>query len=273
MDGSVRVALKIQYLGTHFYGWQWQPARRTVQEVLELATARIAGHPVKCSAAGRTDTGVHADGQVVHFDTLKILPGETWRKALNGTLPEDVVVREVAWVPERWHARFTALWREYRYSILDSSTPDLFARHGSWFYPYSPLDEQAIAAALATLPGHHDLRAFRRSGSNRPHSLVHVYGTECLRRGELIHIRVRANSFLYGMMRLLVGVLAEVGSGRLSVEAFQTLWKDGNREAVKYAAPPAGLCLIGVGYPDNPFTTTNGHFDYGSALEEYPMIN
>jgi tRNA pseudouridine38-40 synthase len=249
-----RIALKIQYLGAAFCGWQWQPGQRTVQQSLEEAIGRIARHPVRCHAAGRTDTGVHADGQVVHFETARTLAAASWLRAINSALPEDIVVRAAAPVPPDWHARFSATWREYRYLILDEPVADLFWKGTSWFYPYCPLDSARMGAALATLESReHDLRAFRRSGSSRPHSLVRMHFAECTRSGRLVEVRVRANSFLYGMMRLLVGSLAEVGSGRWSVEEFQRLWKSGNRERIKYAAPPQGLCLVGVGYPCDPF--------------------
>jgi tRNA pseudouridine38-40 synthase len=265
-----RLALRVQYLGGHFLGWQWQPGQRTVQQCLEETTERIARHPVRYHAAGRTDTGVHASGQVVHFDTHKKLAPETWVRGLNSLLPDDIAVRAAAYVSDHWHARFTALWREYRYCIHNSTVPDLFVRAHSWYYPYCPLDSEAVAAALATLPGHHDFRAFRRAGSSRPHSLVHVYTAECTREGEQIAIRVRANSFLYGMMRLLVGALVEVGSGRWSVERFAGLWQAGNREQIKYAAPPQGLCLVGVGYPDDPFKVNRIGFARCHTGQEKP---
>jgi tRNA pseudouridine38-40 synthase len=257
MDQAVepqRVALKIQYLGTGFFGWQWQPKQRTVQLIMEEALTKIARHPVRCYGAGRTDTGVHASGQVIHFKTTKLLPAEIWVRALNGVLPDDVVVRAAAYVDDYWHARFTAIWREYRYTIHNSKTPELFVRGHSWFYPYCILDVEAMHRALSSLEGRdHDLRAFRRTGSLRAHSLVHVHFARCTAQEDKIFIQVRANSFLYGMMRLLVGSLAEVGSGRWSPEAFAELWKSGNRNAVKYAAPPQGLSLIAVGYPEDPF--------------------
>ncbi len=264
-----RLALQIQYLGTHFYGWQWQPGQRTVQQSLEEAVSRIARQPLRCTAAGRTDTGVHADAQAVHFATTKRLPPITWLRGLNSLLPEDIAVRAVAEVADDWHARFSAHWREYRYVIYNSDVPELFIRRTSWFYPYCRLDVEAMSEALATMVGHHDLRAFRRTGSVRPHSLVHVYAVECCREGAQISIRVRANSFLYGMMRLLVGALAEVGSGRWSVDAFQNLWKSGDREALKYAAPPQGLCLIGVGYASDPFSNNGNLNGRCHTIHEY----
>lgn len=256
-----RIALKIQYLGSQFCGWQWQTGKRTVQQALEEAIGRIARHPVRCHAAGRTDTGVHASGQVVHFETTKRLPGLTWVHGINSALPEDIAVRAAAAVPADWHARFSALWREYRYLIYNDPIPELFVRRSSWFYSYRPLDVESMATALASLCGEHDLRAFRRAGSRRRHSLVRVLEVECAASGVQIAVRVRASGFLYGMMRLLVGSLVEVGGGRWSVEYFQTLWKSGNRQAIKYAAPPEGLCLIGVGYPFDPFVQNGNQTD------------
>jgi tRNA pseudouridine38-40 synthase len=123
----------------------------------------------------------------------------------------------------------------------------------SWHYYYAPLDENLIQAALKPLLGKHHLAAFHRAGSARSHSWVEVQAAECYRKGSLLHIEIQANGFLYGMVRLLVGILVEVGSGVRSLEDFTNIWQTENREKVKYAAPPQGLCLLRVGYPDFPF--------------------
>lgn len=254
---TVRIALELQYLGTHFYGWQRQSRHRSVQQALEEAIASRAHHPVVVHGAGRTDTGVHAAGQVGHFDTQSSIPPEHWRHVLNNCLPEDIAIRASTAVPPGWHARFSACWRQYRYLILNQQQPDVFWRLFSWHHR-APLDVKIMDYALQSIVGSHDLEAFRRSGSSRPHSWVTVEKVICQRVGNLISVDVRASGFLYRMMRLLVGSLAYVGRQELSPAGFEQLWqtKDWTSLRSRYSAPPQGLCLVGVGYPEDPFFET-----------------
>ncbi|NJK60105.1 MAG: tRNA pseudouridine(38-40) synthase TruA [Oscillatoriales cyanobacterium SM2_1_8] len=253
-----RVALLLQYRGTHYKGWQTQPNGLTVQEVLERCLQEVHGHPVAVHGAGRTDTGVHASGQVAHFDTALAIPPERWARVLNGVLPKDIAIRTSAAVPEGWHARFTAIARSYRYTIYSEATPNLFLRDFSWHYYYGVLDVEQMNAALQPLLGEQDLAALRRSGSPRPHSQVNVMAARCWRQPPFVWVDVQASGFLYGMMRLLVGLLVEVGTGRRSVADFTRIWQGRRREEVRYAAPPQGLCLVRVDYPDNPFAGADG---------------
>ncbi|GCL34938.1 MULTISPECIES: tRNA pseudouridine(38-40) synthase TruA [Sphaerospermopsis] len=250
---TYRVALVIQYLGTNFHGWQRQKAQRTVQEEIETAIATVLGYHVTLHGAGRTDAGVHAAAQVAHFDATGYIPAHKWATVLNSYLPPDILIRASAGVDDRWHARFNAVYRRYRYTIYTEALPNLFVNSFSWHYYYAPLDENLIQAALKPLLGKHHLAAFHRAGSARSHSWVEVQAAECYRKGSLLHIEIQANGFLYGMVRLLVGMLVEVGSGVRSLEDFTNIWQTENREKVKYAAPPQGLCLLRVGYPDFPF--------------------
>jgi tRNA pseudouridine38-40 synthase len=251
---SRRIALKIQYLGRDFRGWQRQAGHRTVQGVLEEAIASRAGHTVTLYGAGRTDTGVHAAGQVAHFDTTCGIPPTEWARVLNDCLPEDIVVLASAPVPEDWHARFSARWRRYRYLILNRERPDVFWRPFSWQVRW-PLQVEPMAEALRSLLGEHNLEAFRRRGSDRPHSWVRVEEVLCQRVGDLISIEVQASGFLYRMMRLLVGSLEVVGRGELSPQQFVHLWQhnDWSQMRTRYSAPPQGLCLLDVGYARDPF--------------------
>lgn len=248
-----RVALVVQYLGTHFYGWQRQPDRRSVQEEIENAIAQIVGHPVTLHGAGRTDSGVHAAAQVAHFSVASPIPPEKWATVLNGILPEDVRIRGSAPVPPDWHARFSALWRRYRYTLYTAAQPNLFVAPFAWHYYRSPLQETLMQAALEPLLGRHHLAAFRRAGSRRQHSWVEVQDVQCYRQGPVVAIEIQASGFLYGMVRLLVGMLVEVGSERRSLANFTEIWQEQRRDRVKYAAPAKGLCLLRVGYPDFPF--------------------
>lgn len=248
-----RIALVIQYLGTHFYGWQRQPHHRSVQADLEETIAIVVGHPVTVHGAGRTDTGVHASAMVAHFDTDARIPPHRWAKVLNSRLPEDILVRASAVVPETWHARFSALWRRYRYTLFTDAYPNLFAQQTTWHYYHAPLQVERIQAALHPLIGRQHLSAFHRANSGRPHSWVEVQDVFCQRRGPFVDIEVQASGFLYGMMRLLVGLLVQVGNGECSPQDFTELWQGEHRDQVKYAAPAKGLCLLRVGYPESPF--------------------
>lgn len=249
-----RVALIIQYLGTHFHGWQRQPNQRTVQAEIEAAIASVIGHPVTIHAAGRTDTGVHAAAQVAHFDVVSPIPAYRWADVINARLPEDVLIRASAEVPHEWHARFSASWRRYRYTIYTDARPNLFVRSTAWHYYYEPLDESIMQKAINPMIGRHHLAAFHRSNSSRPHSWVDVQAAQCQRDGAFVRIEVQASGFLYGMMRLLVGLLVQVGRGERSIDEFTELWTTERRDKVKYAAPAHGLCLLRVGYPEMPFS-------------------
>jgi len=249
-----RVALVIQYLGTNFHGWQRQAAHRSVQAEIEDAIAEVLGYPVVVEGAGRTDSGVHAAAQVAHFDTQQTaIPPSKWATILNGRLPQDILIRGSAAVLYPWHARFSALYRRYRYTIYTDPSPNLFIRQFAWHYYHAPLNEELIQAALKPLIGKHHLAAFHRAGSRRPHSWVDVQAVECYRQGPVVCLEIQAKGFLYGMVRLLVGMLVEVGTRARSLDDFTEIWVNQQRERVKYAAPAKGLCLLRVGYADFPF--------------------
>ncbi|MEM9136038.1 MAG: tRNA pseudouridine(38-40) synthase TruA [Cyanobacteria bacterium P01_F01_bin.42] len=256
-----RIALVVQYLGTRFHGWQRQPNHRSVQAEIETAIASVVDHKVTLHGAGRTDSGVHASGQVAHFSTTAPIPAHRWASVLNSRLPDDVLIRASAQVSKDWHAQFSASWRRYRYTLFTEARPNLFLTPFVWHYYYEPLAVPSMQAALMPLLGQHHLSAFRRAGSNRKDSWVEIQDVVCDRlsisdsrfSNSLIHIEVQARGFLYGMMRLLVGLLVQVGRGMLSPERFTQLWQDERRDLVKYSAPAKGLCLLRVGYPDSPF--------------------
>jgi len=248
-----RVALVIQYLGTHFHGWQRQAQGRTVQEEIEKVLSDVLKKSVTLHGAGRTDTGVHAAGQVAHFDATGPIPAERWAAILNSRLPQDILIRGSASVPPTWHARFSASWRRYRYIIYTDPKPNLFVRQFSWHYYHAPLDESLIQSALDPMIGYKHLAAFHRSNSGRSHSWVDVQEVQCQRMGPFIHIEIQASGFLYGMVRLLVGMLVQVGAKERSPEDFTQIWVKEHRHQVKYAAPAKGLCLLRVGYPESPF--------------------
>ena len=250
---SSRIALVIQYLGTNFHGWQKQPNQISVQGYIEDAIASIAGCPIRIYGAGRTDAGVHAAAQVAHFEYSGPIPPHKWAKIINGRLPEGILIRASAQVSANWHARFSAVWRRYRYTIYTDKRPNAFVNQTCWHYYHSVLQESLIQDALNPLLGEHELSAFKRTGSDRTDSLVDIQAVQCYRQGAFLYLEIQANGFLYGMVRLLVGMLVEVGGGKRSPESFTEIWQNQRREEVKYSAPAKGLCLLRVGYPEFPF--------------------
>jgi tRNA pseudouridine38-40 synthase len=248
-----RVALVIQYAGTHLCGWQKQPGERTVQSEIESAIADILGRSVHVYGAGRTDSGVHAAAQVAHFDNPTVIPAHSWASMLNNRLPDDIVIRASAAVDDRWHARFSALYRRYRYTIYTARQPNLFVRPYSWHYYHEPIDIEKIRAAMAPMIGTHHLAAFHRTDSGRSHSWVDIQDVSCHKSGDFIQIEIQANGFLYGMVRLLVGMLVRVGNGDLAIAEFTKIWQTEQRSQVHHSATAKGLCLLRVGYADFPF--------------------
>jgi tRNA pseudouridine38-40 synthase len=258
---SQRIALRLQYLGKDFCGWQRQLNGISVQEVIEEAISAVTAQTTTIHGAGRTDTGVHASWQVAHFDTDSPIPPDRWAKVLNTRLPPTISIVESVRVEDGWHAQFTALWRRYRYVIYTGACPSVFLRPFSWHYYYQKLHCQAMHEALQPLLGEHDFGAFQRAGSKRRHGRLTVHFAKCWQEGELILMEMQASGFLYGMIRLLMGQLVRVGSGELARAEFTRIWQSGERSSVRYAAPPQGLCLIGVGYPHDPF-------QHGCATED-----
>lgn len=249
-----RIALCLQYDGSAYHGWQRQNNGLSVQQLLDEAIASLEPRPPRsCVAAGRTDTGVHAAAQVVHFDSHSPIPPQRWPKALNGRLPSSIRVRAAAEVPLDWHACFSARYRRYRYTIHNGRTPNLFLAAWSWHRYQVRLDEEVMAQALQELLGEHDFSAFQRAGSRRSHARTTVQEVLLERQGDLVVCEIQASGFLYGMVRLLMGQLVAVGEGRLSAGTFRQRWRERARQEVKEAAPPQGLCLLRVGYPQEVF--------------------
>jgi len=250
-----RIALVIQYDGSVFSGWQNQKDRITVQGILEEKIAEIDPiRPVKAIAAGRTDAGVHASGQVVHFDCVGPIPFHKWASALNGRLPKSIKVLEAVNVPRNWHACYSAKYRRYRYSIFNSSCPNLFIQNVCWHKYRVRLDINLMKDALNDLIGLHDFAAFQKAGSNRSNSFTTVQEVSIRRDGDIVTTEIQASGFLYGMVRLLMGQLVAVGENRLTLDQFKCRWRERLRSEVKEAAPPHGLCLIRVGYDEIIFS-------------------
>jgi tRNA pseudouridine38-40 synthase len=259
-----RIALCLQYDGGYFCGWQRQPVHTSVQQVLDEAITALDPLPAgvknianaksgRSVAAGRTDAGVHAAGQVVHFDCHGPIPAQRWAAALNGRLPNSIRVRAASAAASQWHACYSASYRRYRYTIYNGRRPNLFLAPYSWHRYQWRLEEAPMALALSELIGEHDFRAFQRAGSHRAHARTTVQEVDLQRDGDILSLEIQATGFLYGMVRLLVGQLVALGEGRLGIAQFRQRWREGRREEVKEAAPPQGLCLLRVGYSDQIF--------------------
>lgn len=246
-----RVALGLEYDGTRFYGFQRQRQTPTVQEVLESALARVADRRVTVICAGRTDTGVHAFGQVVHFDTDADRSERSWVLGANSNLPEGVSVLWARPVPQRFHARFSARGRAYRYRILNRWTrPGLAAGRVAW--ERRALEIEPMQRAAAALVGEHDFTSFRAPGCQARHALRTLHSLRVTRRDDEVRLDVRANAFLYHMVRIIAGTLIEVGAGRRGVDWPGDVLAARRRSAAGPTAPPEGLYFAAVDYPDFP---------------------
>lgn len=244
----VRYRATLAYIGTDFHGWQIQRnASRTVQAVLEEALARFDGAAVRAVAAGRTDAGVHADGQVVHFDLSGPREPREVRDGVNALLPRDVRILQAARVPAGFHARRDALWKDYlyRWSRAEVIPP----REAPFVTPISrAADARRMATAAGYLPGRRDFGVFgvRRPGGQ---SLRTLHSVAIEERGVEVRALFRGDSFLRGMVRTICGVLADVGRGRLPPEEMREILASGDRSLLAQKAPAHGLTLVKVEYP------------------------
>jgi tRNA pseudouridine38-40 synthase len=209
----MRIALALEYDGSRFLGWQTQPGGGTVQDALQAALAAISGHPVAVTCAGRTDRGVHARAQVVHFDTESQRPLGAWVRGVNALLPESIAVQWARPVAAEFHARYAAFSRTYRYVLVNRPVrPALAARYAGWFH--LPLDVAAMREAARHLAGEHDFSAFRSAECQAKSPLRTLHAIEIDQRGERIDFVLRANAFLHHMVRNIVGTLVYVGKGK-----------------------------------------------------------
>ncbi len=245
----MRIALGVEYDGSGFSGWQLQQGTRTVQGELEKALSKVADHPVRVHCAGRTDAGVHAAEQVVHFDTGAVRSSRSWIFGANANLPKDVAVLWATEVPDDFHARFSACRRSYRYVICNRPVrPTFLAWRTTW--AYRPLDEARMHRAAQALVGEHDFSSYRAQGCQAKSPVRRIHRLEVSRRGELLFIDVEANAFLHHMVRNIAGVLMAIGSGERPESWAAEVLALRNRTLGGVTAPPSGLYLTAVGYPD-----------------------
>jgi tRNA pseudouridine38-40 synthase len=243
----MRIALGIEYDGTNYFGWQRQSEGSTVQGCVEQALSRVADHPVDVVCAGRTDTGVHATGQVVHFDTQSIRQPRNWVRGCNANLPADIRVQWAMEVADSFHARFAAIQRHYRYIILNRpNTSALLCRRAC--PEYRCLDTASMAAAGRLLLGKHDFSAFRAAACQAKSPMRTIYELQVQRSGDFVYLDVRANAFLHHMVRCIAGVLIAVGRGEQTQAWVGELLAARDRTVSGFNATPAGLYLVAVRY-------------------------
>ena len=244
-----RIAMGVEYDGTGFSGWQVQAQSvRTVQGCLEAAIGRVADRPVTIHCAGRTDAGVHALEQVIHFETAAERSMRAWVLGTNTNLPADVAVRWAVRVSEAFHARFSAIARHYRYLILTRATRSALERERA-VWVHRPLDLAAMQRAAAALVGEHDFSSFRAIACQAKSPVRRVHYLELRQRGELIELHIGANGFLHHMVRNIAGVLLAIGRGEAPVAWTRELLALRDRTLGGVTAPPNGLYLARVDYP------------------------
>jgi len=239
--------LTLEYEGTAYHGWQVQPNGLTIQEVVETVLRRLTGDRPKVVASGRTDAGVHAEGQVAHFHTDSLLSCDALHKGLNALLPDDIVVRQVEEVPDLFHARFSAEGKTYRYVILNRPFPSVFERNRCRHIT-RPLDVGAMERAARFLIGRYDFSAFRASDCCARHPIREIRDLKIVRTGEWIRLFLSADAFLKHMVRNIVGTLIEVGRGKTAPEQVKEILEGRDRTKAGPTAPAMGLFLQSVAY-------------------------
>lgn len=245
----MRIALGVEYDGASFIGWQRQRHGVTVQEVVENALGKIAAHPVSVTCAGRTDAGVHATAQVVHFDTEAVRPLHAWLLGGNSNLPGAVALRWAHHVDASFNARFSARARAYRYVIhCNRLRPALQRDRVSW--TYKQLDAERMHEAGQHLLGEHDFTSYRAVGCQAKHPIRRIDRLAIWSRGEYIYLDIEANAFLHHMVRNIAGTLMAVGSGEMPLDWPAEVLAARDRTAAGVTAPPGGLYLVKVVYPE-----------------------
>ncbi|MDP2561751.1 tRNA pseudouridine(38-40) synthase TruA [Psychrobium sp. 1_MG-2023] len=246
----MRIALGVEYNGSAYYGWQRQKDVISVQSVVEKALTTIANEPITVQCAGRTDCGVHATGQVVHFDTTAERSERGWTLGVNAKLPSDVAIRWAKIVDDEFHARFSATGRRYRYIICNTALRPAILSEGLSHY-YQPLDETLMHEASRCLVGTHDFTAYRALHCQAHSAVREVKHLEITRQGQFIVIDIKANGFLHHMVRNIVGMLIKVGEGSLPPKVAQEILDGKDRAKAPAMAKAGGLYLVEVDYPES----------------------
>lgn len=256
------IALGIEYNGRSYCGWQKQSHSPSVQEPLEKALSNICAQNIKVFCAGRTDTGVHATNQVVHFEFDGARPKTAWLRGVNNHLPKDISVVWSKEVDENFHARFSAISRTYRYIIQNTKAPNA-SLNGLVTWHRNPLNEKLMNEGAQHLLGKHDFKSFQASGCQANTSIRTVQSIEVIRCGHFITMQITANAFLLHMVRNVIGCLLQVGEARQSPHFVKDLIAVRDRTKAPDTAKPNGLYLIDVGYSENITLPKNKIFPLG----------
>lgn len=244
----MKFAACIEYDGTFFFGWQRLSHAPSVQEHVERALSQVAAHPVSVVCAGRTDSGVHGIGQVIHFETTAVRPERGWLFGSNAKLPDGIAMRWIQPVAEDFHARFSARSRRYRYIILNRpARPALLANRVCW--QHGKLDVEAMHTAAQVLIGEQDFSSFRAAGCQANHALREILALQVTQANNFVYVDIVANAFLHHMVRNIVGSLLKVGAGERPVEWLAELLALRDRTKAGITAPAAGLYFVHVDYP------------------------
>lgn len=242
------IKLIIQYDGTNYAGFQRQKNHLTIQQALEEKLSQVTKETVKIAGSGRTDAGVHALGQVINFKTQSTVPVSAFVPALNSLLPKDIVLASAKEVSEKFHARFSAKRKIYRYVIYNAPLPSPFYRNRAAWVRH-PLNVKKMQKAAMLFLGKHDFKAFQKTGSPRKTSLCEVYKSQARQKNRnVIEITICANRFLYGMARAMVGFLIEAGLGKRNPEEIKKALLSGDKTNLPAPAHACGLYLAGVRY-------------------------
>lgn len=244
----MRVMLVVAYEGTKYCGWQVQPNQITVEEVLNRELSRLLGEEIQVIGASRTDSGVHAMGNVAVFDTETRIPPEKICYALNRSLPEDIVIQSSREVPDNFHPRHCDCAKTYEYRIWNADFIQPFNRKYTHFV-FKKLDIEAMRKAAQDFVGTHDFTSFCSTKAQVMEHVRTIYSVEILEENQLITIRIRGNGFLYNMVRIIAGTLIKIGMHEMPENCISSILKEKNREAAGPTAPAQGLMLVGIEYP------------------------
>ncbi|OQM34464.1 tRNA pseudouridine(38-40) synthase TruA [bacterium endosymbiont of Pedicinus badii] len=248
----MRIALLIEYEGSSYFGWQNQNSFPSIQENLEIALRKIAKEKVSTFCGGRTDSGVHAIGQVVHFDTTKNIPYSAWIKGTNSYLPKSIRIKNMLYVNENFHARYSAISRKYHYILYNGPEEFALLRNFVTYYKI-PLNEKNMQIASNYLIGEKDFSTFRSRKCQSKSSIRKIYKIRIFRKNNYIIFEIVANSFLYKMVRNIIGSLISVGTGKKKIGWILEILLKKNRNFASFTAPSNGLFLTKINYPKKIF--------------------
>lgn len=239
--------LLIEYDGTNYHGWQIQPIDSSIQNEIQKILTIITKQPITIIGSGRTDAGVHAVGQVAHFECITSIPPEKFQDALNKMLPNDIVIRDCAYTHTDFHARYSARGKTYNYRILNSKIPIAINRDYFW-HVIKTLDIDSMQKAADFLIGQKDFKAFEGAGSPRKSTVRKIFTAQLRRDDSIITFKITGSGFLKFMVRNIVGTLVDVGTGKLTPDEFNRILLSADRNNAGMTAPPQGLCLKHVEY-------------------------